>query len=361
MSFRDYIPSGRPDKTSCGSPPLTDSNENFLWINLTAKELIEFYDVTIDDFQCNYASFTRLSDSYIEVNETLNVLPFGQRMKIDTEYIQVLCKDSNDTQIYEDFHAFFPSLMEENEEDSSDKKYNVLIFGIDSVSKLNFHRMMSGSAKTLESLGALELHGYNKIDDNTYPNLIPFLTGLSAAELTDVCHSNTSSYYDHCRFIWDDFKRKGYSTLFSEDSATFGLFNYFKPGFDRQPTDFYFRTMLHKMEDDIAHTQVANYKLCLGNRLVFDVFNKGYLQKFIRSTANHSTFSFFWTSTMTHDYIDYPLLIDDDLSNLLLFMKNEKFLDNSIVFLLADHGLRWGEFREKTFQGMAEERLRKIS
>ena len=64
---------------------------------------------------------------------------------------------------------------------------------------------------------------------------------------------------------------------------------------------------------------------------------------------------------MTHDYIDYPLLIDDDLSDLLLFMKNEKFLDNSIVFLLADHGLRWGEFREKTFQGMAEERLRKIT
>lgn len=309
--------------------------------------------------QCYYAPYTRYSDYLITKNETLNLLPFGQRMKIDWEYIQVFCENSNQTQIYVDFHAFFPSSIKEVEGNDDDGKYNVMILGIDSVSKLNFHRMLNATAKTLENLGAIELHGYNKVDDNTYPNLIPFLTGLSSDELTGACLSNNSLHFDHCHFIWDEFKKKGYSTLFSEDSAALGLFNYLKRGFEKQPTDFYFRTMLYQMEKDIAHTKIGNYKLCLGNRQVFDIFMKGYVQKFIKSMSNQLTFSFFWTSSMTHDFINHPVLIDRDLSDLLMLMKNEKVLDRTIVFMLADHGLRFGSFRQTTFQGMVEERLRK--
>lgn len=62
---------------------------------------------------------------------------------------------------------------------------------------------------------------------------------------------------------------------------------------------------------------------------------------------------------MTHDFINHPVLIDRDLSDLLMLMKNEKVLDRTIVFMLADHGLRFGSFRQTTFQGMVEERLRK--
>lgn len=290
--------------------------------------------------QCFYAPFTRSTDYAVTKNETLNLLPFGQRMKIDLEFIQVFCENSNQTQIYVDFHAFFPSLLKEVEEDNDGGKYNVMILGIDSMSKLNFHRMLNSTAKTLEDLGAIELHGYNKIDDNTYPNLIPFLTGLSADELNVTCLSNISLQFDSCHFIWDEFKKKGYATLFSEDSAGLGLFNYFKKGFQKQPTDFYYRTILFQMEKEIQHNKLANYNLCLGHRPRFDAFNKGYVQKFVKSMSNQKTFSFFWTSSMTHDFIDSPRLIDQDFSDLLMFLQNEKVLDNTIVFVLADHGMR---------------------
>lgn len=308
--------------------------------------------------QCYYAPFTRLTDYLVAKNETLTILPYGQRIKIDFEYIQVFCENSNQTQIYVDFHSFFPTPPAPPSTNSND--YNVMILGVDSVSKLNFHRMFNLTAKTVEELGGIELHGYNKVDDNTYPNLIPLLTGLSSDELTGACLSNASMYFDNCHYIWDDFKKKGYSTLFSEDSAALGLFNYFKNGFEKQPTDFYFRTMMYQMEKEIAHNKIGNYKLCLGHRRPIDIFLKGYLQKFIKSMGNQSTFSFFWTSSMTHDYINYPLLIDEDLSALLKIMKKENFLDKTIVFMLADHGIRFGSFRQTTFQGMVEERLREL-
>lgn len=138
-----------------------------------------------------------------------------------------------------------------------------MILGIDSVSKLNFHRMLKTSLKTIiEDLDGIEMHGYNKvgwcqliismkimnfilkIGDNTYPNLVGILSGLSSDELNGACLStNASIYFDNCHFIWDDFKRKGFGTLFSEDSASLSLFNYFKNGFEKQPVDYYFRTV----------------------------------------------------------------------------------------------------------------------
>lgn len=211
----------------------------------------------------------------------------------------------------------------------------------------------------MEELGAIELHGYNKVGDNTYPNLIPLLTGLSAEELNGAClSSNASIYFDNCHFIWDDFKSKEYGNLFAEDSAMLSLFNYFKNGFEKQPTDFYFRTILHQMEKDIAHNKIGNYKLCLGQRRPVDILFQ-YMKKFVKTNYNQTFFSFFWTSSMSHDFITYPLMIDQNLSDLLMNMKNEKYLENTILFIMSDHGIRFGSFRQTTFQGMVEERLRK--
>lgn len=170
--------------------------------------------------------------------------------------------------------------------------------------------------------------------------------------------SNASMYFDNCHFIWDDFKRKNYGTLFAEDSAELSLFNYFKNGFEKQPVDYYFRTMLHQMEKSIAHNKLGNYKMCLGPNRPIDVLFK-YIKKFIGSLSDQQSFSFFWTSSMTHDFINHPLLIDDDLSALLQQIKDSKFLEKTILFILSDHGIRFGSFRQTTFQGMVEERLRK--
>jgi Protein of unknown function (DUF229) len=362
--IQSFFPSekDKPKKIQCGPPPMTASDEGYIWINLTQPELKLFYNISSPDLlQCFFITFTRLTDYSVVKNETINALHFGQRTKIDSEYIQVFCEDGNQSQLYTDFHSFFPKQNEDtHSKERTREKYNVMILGIDSVSKLNFHRMLNATSRAIvEDLDAIEMHGYNKVGDNTFPNLIPLLSGLSSEELNGAClSSNASIYFDNCHFIWDDFKQKGYGTLFSEDSALLSLFNYFKNGFEKQPVDFYFRTMLHQMEKDISYNKIGNYKLCLGSQRPIDALFK-YIRKFIKSMKNQNFFSFFWTSSMTHDFINYPMLIDKDLSELLINMKSEKYLDKTILLILSDHGIRFGSFRQTTFQGMVEERLRK--
>lgn len=361
--IRSFFPTENPKPINCGGiPALTDSDERFLWINLTESDLKIYYNISSpDQLQCYFTSFQRLTDYSVVKNETINLLHFGQRTRVDAEFIQVFCDSGNQSQFYIDYHSFFPIKMKKEVKESEHEKYNVMILGIDSVSKLNFHRMFNATARTiLDDLDGIELHGYNKVGDNTYPNLIPLLSGLSSDELNGAClSSNASIYFDGCHFIWNDFKEKGYGTLFSEDSAVLSLFNYFKNGFEKQPVDYYFRTILHQMEKEISFNKLGNYKMCLGSQRPIDVLFK-YIKKFYKSTPHHPFFSFFWTSSMTHDFINYPLLIDSDLSELLMQMNMDKYLDNTILLILSDHGIRFGSFRQTTFQGMVEERLRKL-
>ncbi|CRL04765.1 CLUMA_CG017825, isoform A [Clunio marinus] len=359
--IKSFFPSenDKPTPIKCGPPPLTDSDERYLWINLTEVQLKKFYNMSsADQLQCYYTSFSRLTDYSVVRNETLTPLHFGQRSKIDSEYIQVYCENTNQSQVYTDYHNFFPKPPDEVKQPlKTEEKYNVMILGIDSVSRLNFHRMFNHSEKTImENLGAIEMQGYNKVGDNTYPNLIAFLSGLSSDELNGACLSNASIAFDNCHFIWNDFKNKGYQTLFAEDSADLSLFNYFKNGFEKQPVDNYFRTMVHQMESETASHKIGNYKLCWGSHRPIDVLLK-YAKKFAKSCGDQQFFSFFWTSSMTHDFINYPLLIDKDVSDLLTLLKDEKYLEKTVLFMLSDHGIRFGSFRQTTFQGMVEERL----
>ena len=52
------------------------------------------------------------------------------------------------------------------------RKVNVVIFGIDAVSHMNFIRVMPRTLRFLtEELGAIGMNGYTKVGDNTFPNM----------------------------------------------------------------------------------------------------------------------------------------------------------------------------------------------
>ena len=94
--------------------------------------------------------------------------------------------------------------------------------------------------------------------------------------------------------------------------------------------------------------------MCLGDQKPNEVLFK-YIEKFIKTKKDQKFFSFFWTSTLTHEFVNYPILLDDDLSNLLINMENQGYLNKTVLLLLSDHGARFGSFRQ-TNQGMIEER-----
>lgn len=59
-----------------------------------------------------------------------------------------------------------------------DRELGVAVVGLDSVSRLNFMRQLPKSFKVItDTLDGVVLKGFNKVGENTFPNLIPILTG----------------------------------------------------------------------------------------------------------------------------------------------------------------------------------------
>jgi len=79
-----------------------------------------------------------------------------------------------------DAFSFVHHLKNRNEENDLKRgaKYpSVFLFGIDSMSRMNFRRSMPLTSAFVSQKGWFEMEGYNKVGDNTLPNLMAILTG----------------------------------------------------------------------------------------------------------------------------------------------------------------------------------------
>lgn len=353
----------RPKKIDC-TKPLISSNNNYVWISMSKLEMQTIYSIdTIKDLRCYYQAFRRKSDNLVKMNNDMHPINYGERVKVNDEFIRVICDYKNITNFHQDYHMFVPRKMwiEKNIRSKMKKnlylptkKYNVMVFGLDSMSRLNFQRQMPLSFKYLkDDMKAFEFLGFNKVGDNTYPNLIPTLTGFSEKELEETClFRGKKSHYDNCYFIWKTFTEAGYITNFSEDVNYLGLFNFMRQGFIEQPTDYYLRPIFRLMENHIASQKIINVFMCLGGRHPFNIFTD-YIRKFLHQLSSIPFFSFFWSTSMTHDDFNNGQYIDKDFLEFLRDLKSSS--NNTIFMFMSDHGIRWGEFRE-TYQGMMEER-----
>jgi hypothetical protein len=124
---------------------------------------------------------------------------------------------------------------------------SVLILGVDAVSRLNMERELPQLRQVLLSppLSAIPMLGYNKVGDNTFPNVVPLLTGLAESQLAQACSwRDAKTKIDACPFIWRLFTERGYRTAYGEDCTWMSTFNYAKTGFVQPPVDYYARPFL---------------------------------------------------------------------------------------------------------------------
>lgn len=276
--------------------------------------------------------------------------------------MKVECRRKGE-EIYKDYYAFVPrkpSVEKRcNRSSLPDTKesvgLSVLILGLDAVSRLNFHRTMPKTLETLRNLKAVEMLGYNKVGDNTYPNMVPVLTGMSEDELTKKCWKTNKDFFDGCPFIWQNFSNAGYRTVFGEDACSMTIFNYLKAGFRNQPTDYYLRPYCLAAENDIGNTHKLNADLCVGTRKTFESL-LSYGKKVAQEFADDPYFAFFWQASLTHDFVTYPKLGDASYRDFLQQASDDGLLNRTALIVMSDHGIRWGSFRQ-TYQGHVEESL----
>ncbi|CAM1154259.1 Uncharacterised protein g11142 [Pycnogonum litorale] len=274
-------------------------------------------------------------------------------IKIEDEFIKVVCADKKRSEFHEEYLSFMvikrdvENRCSKQSKKFPDQKLNVLIFGIDSISRLNFHRHFAKTKQLLQKFEAIELKTYNKVGESTLENMIPLLTGKY---LPHYFNELVTPSFDHVDFIWKAFSNRGYRTIYLEDAPDMGTFNYEKPGFRNPPTDYYYRP--YSVAIERSKVRKRSRKYCIDSEFEFSTFlniGKRFLDKFQESRY----FAYVFLSRLTHSFMNDAGYADAPSFN---FLKNAfERHKNSIIIFMSDHGIRYGDIRS-TFAGKLEER-----
>src|SRR5699024_5477374 len=138
--------------------------------------------------------------------------------------VMVKCTSPVNSHLYSNVHAVISPNLVSSKRFQEEPPLSVLLVGIDSMSKMNLVRTMPKTFQFLEQ-DFVNLKGYTKIADNTFPNLMAILTGRTSSQIYEYCNP-TRNNLNECGFIWDEFSDLGYITAYAEDESSYSSFHY---------------------------------------------------------------------------------------------------------------------------------------
>ncbi|KAH8410268.1 hypothetical protein KR009_010272 [Drosophila setifemur] len=240
------------------------------------------------------------------------------------------------------------------------RKPSVIMYGIDSLSRINLRRTMPKVFSFLQGAGWYEMQGYNKVADNSFPNIFAMLSGYSAGTAKEhICDTNEAGCFDKMPMIWKYFKNASYLTGYAEDESDSNHFNYLKPGFSKKPMDYYFRPLLKALESELSIYRLPEHdymRYCLGRRMANRyIYNYG-LQFTQRFVAERPIWGMFWSNHFSHDDPFMPSAMQDKVLGDLLDFQAGGAMEETIMIFFADHGARFGKLTSLK-EGFLEERL----
>ncbi|CAG2180911.1 unnamed protein product, partial [Oppiella nova] len=170
---------------------------------------------------------------------------------------------------------------------------NILFVGFDSVSRLNFDRHMPITSRLLARHHFYTMYGFNKVGDNTFPNLTPQLTGHYVHDIWS--EDMKTTHFDYFPFIWKEYKERGFLTLYMEDHPRLNTFNWKRIGFDRPPTHYYLRPYFLSINDNTDDN-------CYYSRPRVEIFYE-YLYDFVNTMHERKQkyFAYHFMVKVTHD------------------------------------------------------------
>ncbi|KAF7284191.1 hypothetical protein GWI33_022442 [Rhynchophorus ferrugineus] len=345
----DVLPYVRLEtKEECTSKPLLtyiEKSNGDVKLRMN-KSVIYLYSIL--PMSCCYSKVFRKGDENIFYSECTN---FDEEIQIDYGIVRVKC--SNLFRItYDNVHAtFIPHASQTRINTNATKPHTIFLLGIDSISRLNLQRTMPKTFSYLEQ-HFKGLRGYNKIGDNTFPNLMAILTGRSLDTLGETCKRNET--FDNCDFIWNAFKEQGFVTAYGEDEPDISTFSFYKRGFMQAPTHYYLRPYFMSayhlpVKTKYSMTVCSGYENT-GSRM----FNA--VKDFELSVSGVPSFALFWMNSFSHDNINLPSSMDQTTFDFLTDAEMANVFRDSTVIIFSDHGFRFGDVRF-TYTGWMEERL----
>lgn len=274
--------------------------------------------------------------------------------------VLVICVDSYADQIYKNIHTAIITNKEIEKKmykNKINRHLSVLFIGIDSISRLNLLRSLPKTHTFLNENKFIEFKGYNKINDNTFPNLMAILTGMNQTRIFELCDPTVipMGEVERCNLIWKDYRDSGFVTSYAEDEADMNTFNLLKKGFKDEPTDYYYRSYIYSTEQYLKWTMVDDMRYCTGPESAGErILNIA--RDFASTFKNHSNFGFFWMNSFSHNQLSSSSRMDEKIVDFLKDLQTNNIFENSIVLFISDHGLRFGKYLY-TYTGWLEERL----
>ncbi|KAH8268068.1 hypothetical protein KR018_011984 [Drosophila ironensis] len=344
--------------------PIYNKTTRRYYLHVNESLASQLLNSTEEAYTCFYQKLARLEkhDSHIIMKPTF----FSQDFEVpqDVQGLLTGCFRKgkiSDTLQYDAFNLVQHREASEAAKVSQDpatRKPSVIMFGIDSLSRINLRRTMPKVFGFLQRKGWYEMQGYNKIADNTFPNLMGFLTGLSLESAKNICDWREAGCLNRYPFAWNHFQEAGYMTAYAEDETYMSSFNLEPAGFAKQPTDYYQRPNQQAFESILPSWKCADcsMKYCMGRRItssyVYD-FGREFVQRYIEERP---LWALLWSNSFSHDDFRMPSKMQDFVLQYLLDFEADGVFDKSIVIFLADHGSRFGPLMSLS-SGFLESRL----
>ena len=236
------------------------------------------------------------------------------------------------------------------DKDINDLGLNVALIMVESLSAAMFERSLPKTKKVLRSLEqSFFFKGHTIVGDGTTAQLCAILTGLNEQQLPEARRSfSNSKSVDDWPFIFKDFAKKGYVTMFLEDAPKYASFNYRLKGFNNAPTHHYSRPLF------LCAEKTNDYGNCFGNWAAHN-HSISYTKCFYDQYKDFKKFSLTSIARLPHNNLNRVQLMDDDFANFLLHLKEKGHLDNTMLIIFGDHGPRMSDARSSV-AGKIEER-----
>ncbi|XP_059160877.1 uncharacterized protein LOC131944338 [Physella acuta] len=343
----------KPIKCDKYPPDITYLKKNQILVNVSritagfvSCKYREIYKHPTDDNDAKFGDWSESFNTSIILSET-------------EEFLLVECQNISSNTTSKIYHALIP-----RREDFSKVKLkkrlkmfqpketlNVVMIGMDGVSRYQYMRSMNLTYNFLmKELNSFDMTMYTQIGINTFPNLLPLLTGYNATEVGEWWDKSTTN--DQFDLIWDDYRKAGYKTLYTEDQPSIGSFHYHKKGFQAPPTLYYNHPVCIAMEKDKEFRRFG-YN-CAGSQPEIN-FHLNYVQRLLDTYPDSPIFALLFHNTLTHNDMTKSKMVDEHTFEFYNTLRKKGYLNNTLLITFSDHGPRWGPIRS-TLHGMVESR-----
>ncbi|XP_017050458.1 uncharacterized protein LOC108094401 [Drosophila ficusphila] len=277
-------------------------------------------------------------------------LGVNKEVKVGTgeQIVRIKCLNKLNESKYHDVHYFLPPPDTSSKTRGTPEKLSVMVMGIDSTSQLHFLRYFYFLRGFVESMPHTQFFGYSRVGLDAYANAMPLLSGLSVNEVNPELLSSKEA------LLWQIFKDAGYSTAYGEDVAH-GILERNKEKWGSRPyTDFDLTPVMIAMDNYTRYSIDLKEMLhCTGGRTFKSILDE-FIAKLVPHMQDRPFFSFFWQSQGVEEYYEFGQKLDLSYMMLLKKLLDADVLNNTLLFLVSDHGLRAGRYR-MGFQGLREE------